>query len=130
MDFAKEYGYDAAKEIEGIWTPLADGAEFRIARAGNDEFKPYHDRLQKAALGGRRELPQDVADDVLNKAAARTLLKDWRGDVTYKGEPLPYSEANALLMLRTFKDFREFVLGAALNHARYKADADEADAKN
>lgn len=127
----KTFRTDNAKEQEGTWVDLGDGARLKIARMNNPRYREVQQRkLQRYKMAARSKVvPDDVWEGILNELIAETILVDWEG-ITMDCEPYPYSVDHAKQALTDLKDFREMVIGFADDIANFKAELDEAIEKN
>lgn len=131
MDILKSFATDSKKENEGVWIDVSPDSAILVARAAT---RAYGRSLSKeveryqAALGTKDDVADDTSDMIMCKVMAEHILLDWKG-LSYGGEPMEYSKANAAKLL-ALKDFRKVVMGHADNLANYKAQAEEATAKN
>jgi len=130
MDIFTAFASDEAKETDGVWVEIGD-SQFLVARSGNTHYskKLTNDYERSKKLLERKD---DAADKLSEKlmigVMAKTLLLDWKG-VMFKGEPLPYSYDNAVMLL-SLKDFRKQISQFADDFNAYKAVQDEDLAKN
>jgi len=107
MDIFELYATDAKLENEGRWVNLGKDAKVLVARAGNDNFSARIKHLLKkngVDLKDQSKENLDLIEKLVIDATAHTVLLGWEG-LSYKGEPLPYSTANAIKLL-SIKDFR------------------------
>ena len=132
VDLFNDFATNAVTEIEGTWHDYSGDVSFLIARAGN---KAYARAFLKAYEASRRVLEtkgptaEAKAEEVTVKTLAKAILLGWRGDLKYKGEPLPYSLENAEKIL-AHVDFRKWVVERSEDMSKYKIVQDEEDAKN
>ena len=105
----KQFKTDPAKESEGVWQPIGEGTEFRIARMNNPACKAalnkYTSRYKGPALD---MLPAKKQDEIYAKVLAETVLLDWRETVdgkvrahtvTLDGKEVTYSTEAATELL-------------------------------
>lgn len=130
MDIGR-FRTDLDREVEGVWVDIGKGAKLKIARIGNPKYKevfseqakPYRRQIRSGNLS------DEVAERILAKSLAETVLLDWEG-LEENGEPLPYSKKAALDLLTNpqYKDFRDLVaeLGneAELFHQKEEEEAE------
>lgn len=130
MDIFNAFATDLSKEDNGVECPYGD-AVFMIARANNTAYnKIFMDLYEKHRETIDRK--DDEADriskiidlDVMSKA----VLVGWSGNVTYQGQALEFSVANARTLL-AIKDFRAWVMKQANTFELYRAVKEEADVK-
>lgn len=127
----KAFATNAKKENEGVWVPGPDGAEFLIARLGNDHFKKLSTELAKPhrRLLQLGKLDEKVVQEITAEVTARTILLGWK-NVKEGGKPVEYSPETAKRWLLAYKDFAEFVSSVAGTQAVYQDELDEAAAGN
>ncbi len=108
------FATDAAAETEGVWIPVCEGIEVKIARMGNEKFQKAYRRLCKPHRNLIRQGLLDSATEkrLLKEALAEGVLLDWRG-LKQDGAPLAYSREAALKLLTELKDFADFVADEA-----------------
>lgn len=125
MDIFQEFATDATKETDGVEVELGD-ATLIVARTGSLAYNKLVNKLftaNKKVLDMKNEQASAVSDNLMAEVVAHTVLKGWSG-VTEKGAELPYSQENALRLLRV-KDFRAFVLEKANDFTLYKLAVEE-----
>lgn len=126
MDLQTEFGTDKARETDGVWRDVGDGARLLIARANNPEYTAELRRLLKPhTVAVRREtIKADVLDPILTRALAVGVLKGWEG-VSIGGKALKYSEENALKVMTDYPDFRALVVELSEQREAYLAEVIE-----
>lgn len=136
MDFFANYATDPKAELEGKEFDWGGGVSLLIARAHNPKYTRILAKLyetHKHTLD-QKDTPEQLAtaEDRSNKIMAETMSKSillgWTGPVTYKGQPLPYSVANAEMLLQ-LKDFQNEVAKKAADFRNFRFETEEADAK-
>jgi len=130
-DIKKLFGTNKESEIEGIWNDMGDGIEVLVARIGNPEYQKAFQAISKPHRRAIRRgtLNDEVAEKLLVKAMAKTILLDWKG-IEEDGAPIPYSYENAMRILMEYKDFRDYVSDIANEMEGYKDEEDEESEKN
>jgi hypothetical protein len=137
MDFWSEYATDTKAENEGKEFDWGGGVKLVIARAHNPTYTRLLASLyekNKEALD-KKSTPEDLAaaevlsNKIMAEVMAKSILLGWSGPVTFKGEPLPYSSANAQKLLE-LKDFQNEVAKRAADFRNFRFETEEADAKN
>lgn len=137
MDFFAAYATDIKAETEGKDIPWGGGVTLTIARAHNPQYtrllanlyEKYKDVLDK------KDTPEELAEaeacsnKLMAEVMAKTILLGWTGPVMYKKQPLPYSTANAQVLLQ-LKDFQNEVAKKAADFRNFRFETEEADAKN
>lgn len=133
MDLFKAFATDEKLEIEGRWVPLTAKTSFKIAREYNKHFSREFQREYKAhklELEAKDPSAEAVADDIMCRVMAKTILLDWKGPVSLNGEDLgAYSHEAATKALK-LKEFRAWVGKHAADFAAYKACQEDEDEKN
>jgi hypothetical protein len=131
MDIRKVFGTDKKSEIEGTWIDIGKGVRIKVARIGNPENSKLAQKLWRPYRAAHRanSLPDEVADELMIEAIARTILVGWEG-VEADGKPLPYSYENAKALLSEVPDFRQLVWGFANEAATFRREQEEAEQKN
>lgn len=131
MDIGKEYGTDKAKEVEGIWVEMGDGAEVLVARIYNKNHNEAIKRLtnKNKTLSRNRKLTEEMILDLTCQGFAEAVLLDWKG-MKENGKNLPYSRENAYRILKQYPDFREDIALIAGRMENFKREDEEATAKN
>src|SRR5687768_6005127 len=99
---------DQKKEAEGVWVPVGEGLEIRVARIGNPAYEAFLRRetrpVQRAVRAGMAD--PKAMEEISNRAMARHVLLDWRNledevpdpdapadkQPATKTVPVPYSE--------------------------------------
>lgn len=124
---------DKALETDGVWMPLPEGGEVKLARIGNPEFKKLYAELERPykklkEVGGK--VPEAKQTEILIESFAKTIIKDWREVKDENDKELPYSYEAAKKALEDYEDFRDVVAAMASNMENYRAKRIEADAKN
>lgn len=124
MSGLNAFAINIEKEELGIWENVGD-MEFLIAKAGNDEWRKLHKKLELAAFGNNRNKKKDPEKEVeiITKCLAYTSVLDWR-EVTLDGKEVKYSKEKCFEILsnKRFKLLTEELLEMALNQERFKED--------
>lgn len=132
MDLFKTFKTDESKEQDGVWVQLDDGkSRLKIARNLNARYRAAQQlKMQRYKMAAKvKTIPDDVWNDMFNELIAETILVDWEG-ITKDGKPYPYSKENALEAIAELKDFREMVMGFAVDMDNFKQELDEGTEKN
>lgn len=130
MDLS-QFRTDETSEEAGVWVEMGEGAKVRIARMYNRKYKQEFQKLMRPYRTQARTntLPDDVAEELLIKVMAATILLDWK-NIFLDGKEIPYSPANAEKMLTMFKDFRNIVSEYAQDMDLFRTAELEEAAKN
>lgn len=116
---------DDSKANEGVLVNYL-GVPLKIARANNEGFKKVFRQLTKPYQKDieRNTLDNSVAEDLLCKALAQTVLVGW--DATKFPGGYEYSVENAEQLLKNDPDCRAFVTEVSQDAENfYVADRDE-----
>lgn len=151
LDLTKRKTNDE-KERDGIWANFADTptgylwwlpgeptpvgedvpvGKVRVARAGNSRAREYRAkalRPYKRIIRQLGELPEAVAEKVLNETLAHTILVDW-ADIRADGEEVEFSPETALEVLQSNEDFRALVLDISSTAQAYRDEDIEESAE-
>lgn len=131
FDIFKAFATDEQKEAGGTWVSIGSGARLLVARTGNRKYAKMllaEGERNKEVLDLDDDHADQVSNDLMAKVIANTILLGWEG-VWYKGLELPYSTANAEMLLK-LKDFRRLVMKHAedINNFRAQEEAAEGEA--
>lgn len=115
------------KEAEGVWQPMGEGCEFKIARWGNpaaqrrfqDLTRPYRRQLESGRMDPKKQA------EILCRVEAETILLDWRGLTETPedgGDPveLAYSTDEAFRVLMEYEEARLMVEDYAKDTEAYR----------
>lgn len=109
-------------ETEGVWHPVKDGFEVKIARIGNTA---YNLAIQALALVSQSPSftgsDQNISDEQLVAILAATVLVDWKG-LTVEGKEVLYSVKEAIKILSDprYHDFRRWIVRMATDAMNYR----------
>jgi hypothetical protein len=135
----KRYKTDVVKEQNGIpveFDANDDGSipKFYIARmgGGNEEYlkaferetKPHRRQMELGTLN------PNVDREIYRKIFVSAVLKGWENVQNEKGELIPYTEENALALLRELPDLQKELSQQAANIDNFRQEALQAEAKN
>jgi hypothetical protein len=137
MDIFAQYATDPKLEQEGKPFPWGGGLTLILARAGNIKYNRLITSLYEAHKHtlDLKDTPEQIEAGInrtrliMAEVLAKSVLLGWEGEMTVKGEPLPYSVANAQKLLE-IKDFQDAVASKAGDFKNYRFAVEEADAKN
>lgn len=130
-DIKKMFGVNKNLEISGVWQDIGDGVSVKVARMGNPEYQKDFERVSKPHRRAIRRgtLNNEVAEKLLIKVMARTILLDWKG-LEEDGVAVPFNNENALRILTEYKDLRDYVSDIANDIEVFKQEEDEEAEKN
>jgi hypothetical protein len=132
IDIFNDFATNSDSEVAGVWVPYAGDVEFLIARAGNKVYARNFLKLYQASrrvIEAKGPTAEAKAEEINIETAAKGILLGWKGDLQFKGQPLPYSFENAKLLLGV-ADFRNWVREQSEDMAKYKVVKDEEDSGN
>lgn len=132
VDLFNDFATDETREVEGVWFEYAGDVSFLIARAGNKAYARTFLKLydqSRRILATKGQAADEKAEEITINSLAKSILLNWKGDLKYKGEALPYSEMNARKILAHL-DFRKWVVERSEDMAKFKVVQDEEDEKN
>lgn len=131
-----DFALDLEKESQGTWITVG-GMEFKVARAGNDDFTKY---VQKAFIEKMGEERPDQTDEeqaeeykaITLNAFVETILMEWKGvKLVDDGDDLEYSKESAKEIFGdpTYKLLRKRLEEASDNFSNYRAKQEDEDVK-
>lgn len=134
--FHDRYFVSTAAEEEGTWIQVAEGFWVKVRRVTSAHSKAIRKKLEEphqAVMRATGTLPEDIAEDILTRQMALSLIMDWKGDGGPRNEAGALLEANPTnieTVLRSYKEFREEMLRLILDRATFKSQVLEAQVKN
>jgi len=130
-DLKKMFGTDKSKEIEGTWNDIGENVRVKVARIGNPEYQKEFQKISKPHQRAirRGSLNNEVAEKLLIRVMAKTILLDWEG-LQEDGADVPYSYENAVRILTEYRDLRDYVSDIANEMEAFRAELDEEAEKN
>lgn len=137
MDIFHQYATDSALEMEGKEFDFGGGVTMKVARSYNAKYTRMLSQLYEAHKHtlDQKDTPEQIAAGeerslkIMAEVMAHSVLLGWTGPVMYKGEPLPYSVANAEKLL-LLKEFQKEVGRKADDFKNYRFQTEAADVKN
>lgn len=120
LDIFAKFATDEKLEIEGAWQPF-QGTRVLIARVGNPAYSKMLNKLiteNKDVLDREDDAADALSKQIMIDVYASKILLGWE-DFGFKGEPLPYSLANAKMLLGV-NDFRAAIATLANKFDAYK----------
>lgn len=128
------YKTDESRETKGVILDLGDAGKYRIARAGgaNQKFqkrlaaitKPYRRAIQTG------NIDEKLADSLMAKVYAETVLLSWEDVTGEDGQPLPFNVDNAVKLFTDLPDLFKDIRQTADDASLFRLDIVETDAKN
>jgi hypothetical protein len=116
---------NADAEIDGVWVPVGEGLELRVARIGNPRYKAMirnAGKSQRMATQLTGNIDMDAIEELTLKAIANHVLLDWKNLEDDDGDQIPYSVDKAMELLQ-IQDFRSIVEAIA-SDAQHFRDSD------
>lgn len=105
---------DPKAEIDGVWCEYVLDIRVKIARIGNREYDAAIRSMSKPYTKGFRadRVPDEAMQDIVKKAVAKHIVKDWENIEDDDGSLIPYSPEAALEIFQNdeYRDFYKFVL--------------------
>lgn len=134
MSLYRKFKTDEKVETAGVWLDYGEGTEILVRRAGGSN-KAYLQASERFRRKHRRQVELDILSvDAMRKHAieiyASTIIADWKGVTDEDGNELPFTEENVRKVLTDLPDLLEDIIQSASNSALFRAEIDEADAKN
>lgn len=114
-----DFNTTGKKATEGVWVPMFDGGELRIARMDNPKYKAWIQEARKAR--GKRRPTDDETKELLKKAVAATVLLDWKG-VTLNGEEVKYSPEYAERVFDALPGLLDQIVNLAYDESLFRED--------
>ncbi len=127
IDLFTAYATDEQAEINGVERDIGDGTKLVIARMNNLRYArsltaAYEENRQLLDMGG--EASEAKSKEIMIGALADSILLGWQ-NVKYKGQDLPYTKANARMVLG-HGDFRTLVIRLAEERAAFQLKLEQA----
>lgn len=132
--FYEHYSTDAAIEKAGVWADYGDLGKILLARAGGAN-KKYLKAVEAFQRKNKRRLdlglvPSAELIEVTAKIFAETVVLGWEGVKGRDGNPLPFTTDNCRQLLMDLPELLRDLEKLASDHTAYRAQIDEAAAKN
>ncbi len=130
LDIFAQFATDETLEENGTWFPIGGGARLLVARSGNRKYAKLLTKeveRNKKALDLNDDAADKLSEEIMIGVIAETILLGWE-DVSFKGEVLEYSVANAKKLLAV-KDFRKTVAQFADDGSAFKFKETEEQGK-
>lgn len=132
LDLYAAFGSDTSLEEDGFWWDLNGTTKFKIrafsAKIVNDrrekELKPFQQMIRAGV-----DIPEDKDKEIGLKVIAGAVIADWAG-VVIAGEVVPYSEANALILLKALARLANLIARQSASAENYRVELREDGVKN
>ena len=128
------FGTDSSMEQSGIWLEYGEFGRFLVARAGgsNSRFTKSMERLSRPR---RRQiqnetLDESIANELLLKAFAESVILRWEGITDSDGKDLPFTRDNVIKLFKDLPDLFIDIREQAAKAANFQAAEVEGDLKN
>ena len=130
-----DYKSDEKLEDEGVWSPMADGVDFKIRRLRSKIVEKARERIygpHERALGPRKKsLPDGLETQLTIQLLAQAVIVDWKGPgmVDDDGKAIPFTVENCAEVISdadTGKDIRAAVLQYGMDGEHYAPTSKEA----
>lgn len=125
-DFFSRYSTDKNAEEDGVWVDYGDGLKIKIRRLNCAKSKEIRRKLEKPYVKQFRgaDMPESIQEMLLNQQLAKAIVVDWEGVPNPESpeKALECSEANVLMMIQKFPDFRDDILTASMERATFQRE--------
>jgi len=132
MDLFESLATDTTAEETGKWFDLDGNAGIKLRSATSTASKNLRRELEKpyaAQLRLGKGLSEKVSEELFIKQLSGAIIVDWK-NITYKKEPLPFSQENAERMLRELPKLREIIAVLITDESAFKLTLAEEQEKN
>ena len=132
VDLFADFAVNEALSQDGVWVPYNGDVEFLVARAGNKNYRKVAQALYKKnerLLDSKTVAAGEKLVEIVVESMAKGILLNWRGNVQFQGEPLPYSLDNARKLL-AHERFRDWIDAQAKDEAQFAAVQEDENEKN
>jgi hypothetical protein len=127
------YTFDKVSFEDGTWVTIGNGISVKLRSPQSAHSKATRKKLEApfaSLTRGGRELPDDIAENLLIQQMAQSLIIDWRGVDGEDGEPVIATPTTIEAALRTYQFFRDDVGSILASRDTYKNRVAETDLKN
>jgi hypothetical protein len=137
LDIWSQYATDPKAELEGREVDWGGGVKLIIARAHNpkytrmlaQQYEAHKHTLDQKETDEQLATAEDRSNKIMAHVMSRSILLGWTGPLGFQGKELPYSVANAEMLLQ-IKDFQAEVAKKAADFRNFRVKAEEVDEKN
>lgn len=137
MGLYSTFKTDKTAENNGFWFELPTGEgpvpRFKLARMGETN-KAYSKLLEKRFKMWRNvpedKIPTEASKKILLEVFTKTVLLDWENVTDVNDKEIPFSEENAVKILKDLPDLYSILLEQARAGANFKKAELEAASKN
>jgi len=122
---------DENLENEGVWVTLPSKIRLKIGRSGSEAWKREYGKIHRERARGFRQgkVPDDLLEEIVLEAMARTILLGWENIEDDNGLPIPYSVENARKLL-SVREIRDDVTALSQENDLFRAEQIEDIAGN
>lgn len=126
------FGTSAAASEDGKWFDLSPKISIKLRRLKSKKSRKTRERLEAPYkhLMRNGQLSQEVQDDLADKQIAEAIICDWKGFTDMQGQPLPYSPAAALKLIRALPDLRDEIASICLRMDNFRDEEASEIVKN
>lgn len=131
-DLADLYSFNKTAYEDGTWVAIGHGIEVKVRSPQSAHSKAIRRKLEapySALTRGGKELPDDIAENMLIKQMAQSLIVSWAG-VEENGVAIPATPENIEAVIRKYQFFREDVASVIAQRDTYKTNVAEEDVGN
>lgn len=137
-ELGRLFDMDESLERDGVTIQYGTLA-VRLARMGgaNKEFATVFEKLSRPyrrMIENGVDLPDEIAEEIMHEAYARTIVKDWnlarKDPATSELVPVPCTPENIIEQFHKRPEFFKFVTEESKRASNYRLRAIEEDSKN
>ena len=128
------YATDSNMEREGIWLDYGKFGKILIARAGGSN-KRFQKSMENHSRPHRKQiqnqtLDEDIANELLLKSFADSIVLGWEGIKDKDGSDLPFNKENVIKLFKDLPDLFIDVREQAQQSANFRAKEVDDDLGN
>jgi hypothetical protein len=132
MDVLQNFKRDDSSSEDGKWFPLGPEARIKMRSFSSSASKAYRRKAlvpYQAFVNSNRPLPDGTDEELIKDQMVDVIILDWEG-LQANGKDLPYSKANARMLVNDAEDFVDLLANILLSADSFKAEAVEDEVKN
>jgi hypothetical protein len=132
MNLDEQFTYDTSAFEDGTWVRLDKESAVKVRSPQSAHSRALRKKLEAPyvhLMRGGKELPEDVAEDLLFKQMSQSLIMDWKG-IKERGVVVDPTPASIEAMLRKYTRFRDMIGGIIANADTYATLVREEDLGN
>ena len=134
MGSLSQFRLDNDKSTEGIWRKFGAGIEVKIARMHNPDFNKYYEEIRGPHLSQirSRSIDMETSVDLMKRAVARWIIRDWKNLEDEKGKAIKYSPEKAYEIISDPANvlFYDFILDVSASVNLFFEEQKEQAGKN